>query len=248
MKLVNIKIIIIYLFFICPYFIIFYDRKLFIAINREDALIENLGAIFFMIASCLFFAAYIYSSGIGNKIWRLHTKRNYFYFLLSILFLFCFGEEISWGQRIFKWQTPKVLRVMSNQNETNIHNLWILQPDNPDGTSKPVIYKILNYKTVFWAFCYLFFFTIPFLAKFSVSIRVFFNRIGWPLIPLWIGSLFVADYVVYHIILNFIEGSPPIVYGRFTELRETNFAFIFSIMAFHEVKKVHSNIYLSGNK
>ena len=137
---------------------------------------------------------------------------------------------------------------MSNQNETNIHNLWILQPDNPDGTSKPVIYKILNYKTVFWAFCYLFFFTIPFLAKFSVSIRVFFNRIGWPLIPLWIGSLFVADYVVYHIILNFIEGSPPIVYGRFTELRETNFAFIFSIMAFHEVKKVHSNIYLSGNK
>jgi hypothetical protein len=247
MKLDNFKIIIIYLIFICPYFIIFYDRKLFIAINREDALIENLGAIFFMIASCLFFAAYIYSSGLGNNIWRLHTKRNLFYFFLSILFLFCFGEEISWGQRIFNWQTPEVWREMSNQRETNIHNLWMLLPDNPDGTSKSVIYKILNYKTVFWAFCYLFFFIIPLLAKFSDGIRVFFNRIGWPLISLWIGSLFVADYIVYHIILKFIEGSPPVVYGKFVELRESNFAFIFSIMAFHELKKVRGNFYIWGN-
>lgn len=241
MKLKLFITIIVYLIFICPYFLIFFNTKLFIWLCEEDRLIENLGAIFFLIAACLFLVAYIYSSGLGNNVWGFHTKRNVFYMFLFILFLFCFGEEISWGQRIFDWQTPESWRKMNNQMQTNIHNLWILLPNNPDGSEKSIIYKILNYKTVFWSFCYLFFFIIPLLAKLSDGIKVFFNRIGWPLTALWIGSLFVTDYVVYHTVLKFLEGSPPAVYGSFTELRETNFAFIFCLIAIHELKTIRGN-------
>ncbi len=42
---------------------------------------------------------------------------------LSLMF-FLFGmEEISWGQRIFSWETPGVLVEFNDQNELNLHNI-----------------------------------------------------------------------------------------------------------------------------
>lgn len=32
------------------------------------------------------------------------------------------GEEISWGQWYFQWQTPEVISQINDQNETNLHN------------------------------------------------------------------------------------------------------------------------------
>ena len=39
------------------------------------------------------------------------------------------GEEISWGQWIFKWQTPEAIRQLNSQEETNLHNMspWLFQ-------------------------------------------------------------------------------------------------------------------------
>ena len=33
------------------------------------------------------------------------------------------GEEISWGQQLFKWGTPEQLHAINDQNETNFHNI-----------------------------------------------------------------------------------------------------------------------------
>jgi hypothetical protein len=33
-------------------------------------------------------------------------------------------EEISWGQRIFGWETPMYLAKINEQKETNIHNIF----------------------------------------------------------------------------------------------------------------------------
>lgn len=33
------------------------------------------------------------------------------------------GEEISWGQHVFGWETPEVLAARNDQRETNLHNL-----------------------------------------------------------------------------------------------------------------------------
>lgn len=32
------------------------------------------------------------------------------------------GEEISWGQQIFYWQTPEYMQEINDQGETNLHN------------------------------------------------------------------------------------------------------------------------------
>ena len=46
------------------------------------------------------------------------------YFLgLGLFYLVCAGEEISWGQRVFGWETPEKFAEMNEQGETNLHNL-----------------------------------------------------------------------------------------------------------------------------
>lgn len=44
--------------------------------------------------------------------------------LLCLAILFVSMEEISWGQRIFHWETPALLRGINVQNETNVHNIF----------------------------------------------------------------------------------------------------------------------------
>jgi hypothetical protein len=33
------------------------------------------------------------------------------------------GEEASWGQHYFRWETPDALKGLNDQNETNLHNI-----------------------------------------------------------------------------------------------------------------------------
>jgi len=49
------------------------------------------------------------------------------YFLFAGVFLFAAFEEISWGQRILNLQTIEYFSA-NNQNETNFHNLPLVQP------------------------------------------------------------------------------------------------------------------------
>lgn len=42
--------------------------------------------------------------------------------LALICCLYVGGEEISWGQQIFAWQTPDTWSQINDQNETNLHN------------------------------------------------------------------------------------------------------------------------------
>jgi hypothetical protein len=39
------------------------------------------------------------------------------------------GEEVSWGQWLFHWQTPEAFAAINDQNETNLHNTsaWLDQ-------------------------------------------------------------------------------------------------------------------------
>jgi hypothetical protein len=44
---------------------------------------------------------------------------------LAVLFFFAAGEEISWGQRIFNFETSGIFKSNNLQQETNLHNLEI---------------------------------------------------------------------------------------------------------------------------
>ena len=78
----------------------------------EDGFFESLTAVFAIISSLLCLISIYYNNDyISVKL------------ALFVLF-FIFGmEEISWGQRIFGWNTPEALSAINYQNETTIHNI-----------------------------------------------------------------------------------------------------------------------------
>lgn len=49
--------------------------------------------------------------------------------LTTVACLYFAGEEISWGQQFFHWQTPATISRINDQNETNLHNMssWLDQ-------------------------------------------------------------------------------------------------------------------------
>ncbi len=225
---------------IATYSVIFFSDDFISIAGKEDGLIENFGAFFFALSSILFFSTYAYSSGSGNKIRRLKTNRNVFYLLLGILFLICLGEEISWGQRLFDLETPKLLKELNAQDEISFHNLWLFQTKNPDGSRKTFMAMMLNMSRLFSIFWLLFCVIVPLIDKVSRKMRSFFENMSLPIAPLWIGSLFLTNYFVFHVIAYFISDSPGHVLSSLNELKESNYAVIFSFFAFHELRKMLS--------
>ena len=81
-------------------------------------------------------------------------------FLLSLIFIglafiFCAGEELSWGQRIFSIETPDWLKEKNQQHEINLHNLVI----GDISINKVIFGKILSISLGFYLF------VLPFLSN-----------------------------------------------------------------------------------
>lgn len=49
--------------------------------------------------------------------------------LFAVGFIYIAGEEVSWGQWFFFWETPEIIMLYNDQGETNIHNMssWLDQ-------------------------------------------------------------------------------------------------------------------------
>ena len=69
---------------------------------------------------------------LGIAVWRLRKNPEFarqrtilsvVYLLMMAAFLFYVGEETSWGQDFFKWQTPEVFSG-NVENQTNLHNYF----------------------------------------------------------------------------------------------------------------------------
>ncbi|WP_169566139.1 hypothetical protein [Sneathiella limimaris] len=54
---------------------------------------------------------------------------TYWYALLGLACLYFAGEEASWGQHWFGWETPEFMGELNDQGETNLHNMssWLDQ-------------------------------------------------------------------------------------------------------------------------
>lgn len=220
--------------------ILLFDENSVRLLTMEDGLVENIGAFSFFIAAVLFFTTYTRSLGSGNNIGGFCTKKNIFYLLLGILFLIACGEEISWGQRIFNWQTPGIFSNLNMQGETNIHNLNIFHghADNSFNTKKTGIANLFTMSRLFSIFWLLFCFFIPILNKYSVKFNRLFKHIGLPIAPIWIGCLFFANFIAYKIIFYYCSMMSATTHLiSITEIKETNYAFSFAVLAYCEFKK-----------
>ena len=95
---------------------LYYCIEIFKNYWSENGFIEYLQVVLLILAICLLFSA--------RKFFYDNNKRIYYLIIIKIVGLTYFlGEEISWGQHIFKWESPDFFMNLNNQKETNFHNI-----------------------------------------------------------------------------------------------------------------------------
>jgi len=87
-------------------------------LTGEDAIAETAQALFY-------FLAFILSLILMYQRWRGGDRLIGMLFgVLALGLFFLIGEELSWGQRIFDWNTFSSLAEVNKQGETNLHNIY----------------------------------------------------------------------------------------------------------------------------
>ena len=92
-----------------------FSRSVLGMLNREDGVFESASALLLLIASLLALRVWFWAR--GSAVGRMHL-------FLAVLFFAMCGEEISWGQRLFDFETPDALRDLNVQEEINLHNMF----------------------------------------------------------------------------------------------------------------------------
>lgn len=87
-------------------------------LRSEDHAVEWLTAAGFLLASGFTLLAFRFRS-------RMDRWSRVYLAGLALFFFVCFGEEISWGQRVFGFATPEAVRQANEQKEFNLHNLHL---------------------------------------------------------------------------------------------------------------------------
>jgi len=98
------------------------DWNLYLQITTEDGLIENFTAAAFIVA-----AIYAFALAIHRDRRHYHFSNQVIAFALFLVLLVCGMDEISWGQRIFDFQTPEAVLEVNTHKETTIHNIYPVQ-------------------------------------------------------------------------------------------------------------------------
>ncbi len=90
-----------------------------LAYAAEDGLVEYGTALFLLVASVIL-------ATHARALWRQKRRGAAFLMLFyALLFFAGAGEEVSWGQRIFGWQSGEFFQENNKQLETNFHNLVV---------------------------------------------------------------------------------------------------------------------------
>ena len=82
----------------------------------EDGILEYASFSFWVLSVLIGLSAYL----VGNIKSRV---RKIIYLCLILFFIVCAGEEISWGQRIFEFDSPEIMLSINKQQETTLHNI-----------------------------------------------------------------------------------------------------------------------------
>lgn len=188
----------------------------------EDHYAETVGALSFLAASVLFLLAFraLRRAGVGAREGTARFKALVV-LGLGILFLFAFGEEISWGQRIFGVEEPAALERINAQDELNVHNIEIGQ-------------WVVPYERLFDLLWLALAVAVPLAAAVSVHARRVLERYV-PVVHWGIGLLFVVNYLLAKVAKAVFESSYSLADVPFAqavqEIKESNYALLFALVA-----------------
>lgn len=171
---------------------------------NEDGIVENLTTLALLAIAVLCGIRLIRGWKVRPFTWMAGTT------LFALLFFFAAGEEISWGQRIFGWETGEYFMERNAQNETNLHNLVVGETK----INKLIFSQMLSVVMV------LYLFAVPILYQRSLWIRRTIDRFGVPVVH-WHHSLV---FVLLTLVILAIPAE------RKWEVYEMGFAVIFFLI------------------
>ena len=202
--------------------VFFFEQSHAMRISSEDNVIEYLGAFLFFTAAMLFFFASTHTRTIdGNTKPRLQVLA----ILLSCGLLWIALEEISYGQRIFGFDTPETLKTINTQREFNLHNLEIVSSES--GLAH--WFNIQRLFSVFWlVYCVVF----PVVYGRSRWIQTVCSRLYIPVAPIWLGGAFLLNFALAKALALWVV--PVELVDAVTEIKETNYACLFACFAYIE--------------
>jgi hypothetical protein len=150
------------------------------------------------------------------------------------MFIFGFGEEISWGQRMLLFETPEFVKEVNTQSEFNIHNLNIFMPKSPHNVQE-YLDKLLDMNFMFKIFYISWGFLLPIFYTYFKSIRTISLKINLPLPPISIGSFFVLNLIVYFTIKLFFAhtGRGELTFRALQEASEFYTSAVFLLLSIY---------------
>jgi len=194
---------------------LFFDTETVAKLGEEDHFFEWLTAICFLIASSLFFLTYV-------------KTKNFFLLMLSVVLFLGFGEEISWGQRIFNYHTPETIAKINMQSEFNFHNLGLFHGRDLQGNKKHGFKRLSEVNFLFRIFVMLFGIILPLCVYHIKSISRLTMKIRVPIPPITIGLFFFISWVTYRALHSFLlpKDSPQPYINAAGEIYECIASFI----------------------
>ena len=191
-------------------FLFYYSSSVYNLFVEEDGIIEYSTAVLLLSVSIYFINKLLKKS-------KVISSKNIGIILFSIIFFFGFGEEISWGQRIFNIETPLFFSENNLQSETNIHNLMI-------GGVK--LNKLIFTNGLFFIFLF-YFLAGPYLYTKSNNVKSIINRFSI-VIPKYSQSIiFICSTIIIYIFDH----------DRVSEIWECLFAFTMLITSISPLNK-----------
>lgn len=175
---------------------------IYIAIKKEDSLIEYLTFFAFLIASfvCLLNLKWIKSLQLSKP------QKNILIAItitMSLGLLVIAGEEISWGQRVVGIETPEHLAAINTQEEINLHNNRLVFQFVYDAYMLVNLYGLLS-----WLLFLAFKNKVSGLGK--ILLRILTSR--------WHTFLFFIPNLVYVLLMDHYISSFSLQWEELTEL------------------------------
>ena len=224
MKKYVIGLLLIPLFYLPSYI----SNDLLLKLSKEDSLYENASAIFFLLTAIAFFIlATRPKLYIAFKNGSKYPQRKYFW-LLALLFFFAFGEEISWGQRIFNFETPDAIKGNNIQEEFNFHNLKGFDGrSEDDGKDETGIMALFAMHRLFYLAFLTYLLFIPIFYSMNAKFKSFIDKIHLPVPSIMLGVFFAFNLAYGNTLRALIDGMDG---HGIVEIKECVFAFILFIL------------------